>query len=239
MSKMKSMMAATLAVMLLGGCGESPYTLTEEEQNTIVNYSAHIVAKYNSNQKEGLSYVNMSDTEMTCETPTEEEPVAGTESMAQNEASTQTDVEATEVPEEQEQIPATLNDIFGTEGLNITYTGAELAKNYMEGTYYSLDADPGNTFLVVGIDIANAGSADAVVDHLTLSPVFNAAVNDEKAVKQEQTILLEDFSTYEGTVSPGKTQSTVLLFQVPDTVTEVQNLSLSVTVNSTSYQITL
>ena len=55
----------------------------------------------------------------------------------------------------------------------------------------------------------------------------------------ELTVLMEDFSTYQETVGVAETADTVLLFQVPDTVTEVQNVTLSVSVDGNNYQIIL
>jgi hypothetical protein len=41
------------------------------------------------------------------------------------------------------------------------------------------------------------------------------------------------------TIEPGATVNTVLLFQVPETVTEVQTLVLEVEVDGQTYQITI
>ena len=51
-----------LAVLMLTGCSqEALYELTEEEQQLIVNYSAHMVSKFNTYQKDGLTYVPQED----------------------------------------------------------------------------------------------------------------------------------------------------------------------------------
>lgn len=50
-SKIKTMAALSAVAMLLGGCGEAPYQLTESEEDVIVNYSAHMVSKFNTDQK--------------------------------------------------------------------------------------------------------------------------------------------------------------------------------------------
>ena len=71
------------ATLLLGGCGEAPYELTESEESLIVNYASQAVAKFNIKQKDGLTYVDVSaleeDTQETeepesQETETPEEP---------------------------------------------------------------------------------------------------------------------------------------------------------------------
>ena len=62
-TKLQMTMVALMAAMLMGGCGEEPYELTDQEEELIVNYSAHVVTKYNTYQKEGLSYVWTEETE--------------------------------------------------------------------------------------------------------------------------------------------------------------------------------
>ena len=48
---------AAVTALLLGGCGEQPYSLTEDEEGMIVDYSAHAVAKFNTSQPDGLANV--------------------------------------------------------------------------------------------------------------------------------------------------------------------------------------
>mgnify|MGYP000797790656 CR=1 FL=1 len=45
--KIKTTACVLLAALLLGGCGEQPIELTEQEEQTIVDYAAHVVSKYN------------------------------------------------------------------------------------------------------------------------------------------------------------------------------------------------
>ena len=44
-TRIKMMAAVMAATMLLGGCGDALYDLTDDEENVIVNYAAHIVTK--------------------------------------------------------------------------------------------------------------------------------------------------------------------------------------------------
>lgn len=60
-SGIKSIAAVVFASALLGGCGEAPYELTQSEQNIIIDYSAHVVAKHNTSQKKGLVTVDMEE----------------------------------------------------------------------------------------------------------------------------------------------------------------------------------
>ena len=55
----KSLLSVVLlaGVLVMTGCGEEPYELQDNERAVIVNYAAHIIAKYNVKQPEGYRYV--------------------------------------------------------------------------------------------------------------------------------------------------------------------------------------
>ena len=55
--KWRGIILLLLGCLMLTGCGEAPYELTDEEQQLIVSYSAHVVSKFNRYQKDGLTHV--------------------------------------------------------------------------------------------------------------------------------------------------------------------------------------
>jgi hypothetical protein len=229
------------SLLMLTGCGVAPYELTDSETEIIADYAAHILSKYNLYQRDGIVYVE-EDTE---EEETEEEEVAeatesteSTEETADNGELKATDGDGTE--EEEAKSTATLNEIFGQDTLDIKYAGNSIATSYEEDTYFALYADAGEVYLIVNIDITNNGDDDKDIDILSGQPTFKASVNDgEYSGNAEMTILMNDFSTYTGTVKAGETVSTVLLFQMPETITEVNDLSLSVKVDGQNYNISI
>ena len=54
---------AVAAILLLGGCGTQMYDLSEDEENLVVQYSAHILAKYNIEQKDGMTAASSEETQ--------------------------------------------------------------------------------------------------------------------------------------------------------------------------------
>ena len=230
-TKVQMTTAALMAAMLLGGCGEAPYELTEAEENVIVNYSAHVVTKYNTYQKEGLTYVWDEDTE---EEETEvAEVVAENTQEAATEDTADASGESVEVAEtETPSLPtATLYDLFGEPGLEVNYVGARIAENYVEDDYYVMNPDTNKNFLILGIDITN--TSEVPVD-----ASFEVTLNGTTYATAETSLSLGDFSTFDGIVASGQTKETILLFQVPAEVTSVESIKLVVTVGE-SYQIIL
>lgn len=230
---------AAVTALLLGGCGEQPYSLTEDEEGVIVDYSAHAVAKFNTSQPDGLANVSKEEqeTEAVDESQTTETEnkitldASGNAAAGEQAAEDGTGQKTTET--------STLDELFGEENLSITYTGAKIAANYMEGGYYSLDAEQGKTFVIVGIDITNSGTDEVEIDNFAKAPKFSVMVNGQERADEENTILPSDFALYQETIPAGATENTVLLFQVPDSVTDVDSLDLFVNISGTNYQITL
>lgn len=229
-------LAASMGLMLLGGCGEVPYSLTDSEQNIIVDYSAHIVSKYNSYQKNGLTWVDFAAEEEETELPPEDTQAG--ESEQPEEAP---EISGGEAPGEAESSlqKATLNELFGQQGIAVEYAGAYLTDSYVQDTYYALYADAGKQYLVLQIDLQNTAGVDVSVDNLGLVSTFQAVVNGDLEIPSEMTVLLEDFAQFRDTVAADEKRQTVLLFQVSDTIPDVASLDLYVTMGGEKYQIIL
>lgn len=235
-SKVQITAAASIAALLLGGCGAAPYELTKSEENIIVSYSSHIVSKYNTYQNEGLSWIDPESTEIAEEQVSETEPQE-TESLETGESAEGSGTAESGIAAEPQT--ATLNELFGMQGIQLDYVGARLTDSYVQDSYYAMNPDAGKVYLVLGIDITNTGEMDVEVDNLAFSPQFKVIVNDEVEASNGMTLLLEDFAYFQETLSTGMTKETVLLFQIPNTVTQIDSLLLEATVNGNTYQIIL
>lgn len=237
-SKAQMILAAALMAVTLGGCGEVPYELTESEQNIIVDYAAHVVSKHNVYQKDGLVWVDFAQEEE----PETEQPVEQADSEGETEqpAEEGTSSEGTMEAEADSSCQnATLNELFGQQGINVEYTGAYLTDSYVQDTYYALYPDAGKQYLVVQIELQNTAGVDVKVDNLGLVSSFRAVLNGEKEVPSEMTVLLEDFAEFQDVVPADTSKQTVLLFQVPDSVTDIESLDIYVTMSGEKYQIIL
>ena len=234
MSRLKvgAAVAALAMAILLGGCGDALYELTKTEEAIIVNYSAHIVTKYNSYQAEGLSYVFPEE-----ETEDPEKP-----EHLQDEGETGDGADVQEpVPQDPvvDYPQATLDELFGQTGIKLNYVGARLTSNYTQDDYYALYPDDGKQYLVIGVDVTNTGVTPTILDMLTMEPKFEVLLRGDVRAKNERTLLLEDFTVLEATLAPGETRETVILFQVPATVTSLEAMVLVGNGGTGNYQIIL
>lgn len=216
-------------ILLLTGCGTKAYDLTEAEESQIVNYAVHVVSKHNSYQKDGLVYVDQS-----AEETEPEETVTGSES-----------VDGTEIMDE---TPAgnTLEDVFGADGLEVAYLTNELNENYIESDIGDAGVLPdGKQYLILYFDVVNPTDKGIVLDvsswNATFKVDYTSQDGNSESASCYTTFLTTDLSGYDESnlINAGETKSAVLLFEIPDSVTEVSDIVLHVTRDDTTYEIKL
>lgn len=231
--RVKLAAAFAASALLLGGCGEAPYELTDQENAIIVNYAAHIAMKYDLNQKEGLQFVWPEPEEELLPEVSDTEEIGAEEDDGTLSAGGAVDGGTSD------SMQTGLQELFGTDAVSVAYTGAELMSSYVESSYYAMNADAGKQYLVLTISIANQSDTEVELDNLERMPQFRINLADGKEIPGELTVLTEDFATYQGKLAAGETVDTVLLFMVPDTVSNPEDFTLSVSLDGNNYQIIL
>lgn len=231
-----------MSAILLTGCGEDLYELQENEKAIIVNYAAHIVAKYNTKQPEGYRYVYVPEEEEVPqkeeapqeeETPQEqpsEEPISD-EQGAQDAGIGQDGQEIPPGTAENEPIPeepepaVTLSEALGLKKIKAVYTGAELTDYYD-----TVVPDEGKQLMILHVTLQNTTKKSQSCDILSKFPVFRATVNGTEQTTAELTLLPQNLGTWEEKISAGKSVETIILFQVKkDEIASVDQLELQVT----------
>ncbi len=231
-----------LGCLMLSGCGmqEAPYELTEEEQQLIVSYSAHVVSKFNTYQKDGLIFVPEIE---------EEEPEIPSETVSeseQQEVLSEINVSGNSGGEASSEEPAaqtTFDSVYAETGLTFTYLGNEVTASYMQDSTYAVNAGYGKKLLVVKLNVENLTEEAVTIDNLTSGDTFSANyVMDSGSkynAKSVLTLLLNDFTTFEGTIEPQSAVEMVMVFEVPAETEAVEGISLKVNRNGKNFQINL
>lgn len=224
-SKLKAGALLLASALIMQGCGEAPVTLTEQEEAVIVNYSAHVVAKYNRRQPDGLCYVSpekLQEEEQETETETE------TEQAADNTQGGSSKTSGGDHSSDAAAETKSMAEALGLSGVSVTYNGSEYKDSYVQPGTYALDAEAGKKFLVLNFTITNTGDADAAIDVLDKQPTIRLQMDDSTKVTAKTTILLNDLSTYQDTIPAGGSSDVVLLFEVPEDNGETGQLQLEV-----------
>lgn len=220
------LVSVVMCLTLLVGCGEEPFELEKNEQDIIVNYAAHIVAKYNTKQPEGYTYVypkeEKEEEEETPETETDPEDTKE-DSKTQPEGTT-----SAETNPSSEQETVSLTKALGLKAKSVTavYTGTELTDHYE-----TVVPSAGGQLMIVHVTLKNKGDKKVKVNLLKEMPIFRATINEKQQVTADLTLLDNDLSTLEKTIKPGKAVDAVIVFSIGDTeLTAVNQLTMSVNI---------
>lgn len=236
--KMILLTAAVSSTFLLGGCGTAMYELTDDEQDIIAHYAAHALAKYNVYQKDGMTDASLDDPKKDKRTD-DSEKTEETKNEQTTEQNTDSQGEAQNSGDTQEHAISLADAIGHGNDLSVTYEGASIEQTYKNDEISSVAAPNGSVYVVMKFQVTNNGQNDVSVDTLSYGPAFTAQIGDS-SVKAELTILTNDFSTYQGTIDAGQTVENILLFKVPDSITQVpDNVTLSVDVNGSTSKVGL
>lgn len=202
---------------VLYGCGEQLYELQDNEQEIIVNYAAHIVAKYNTEQPEGYEYVYI---------PADDQTEDGTsDETAQDHPDAQTPDGTGAGSSSQQDASATLSEALGLENIQAVYTGAELTDQYDE----SVVPESGRQLLVLHVTLQNLTEKTQKCDILSILPTFRVKVNGEVEATSELTILPDNLATWEADLEAGASENAVIIFQInKDAVTQINQLEMEV-----------
>lgn len=227
------------AAMLFAGCGNPMVSLTEDEEAIVVNYSAGILAKHNSFQQEGMTAVypeeESEETEETDETEETEE-----EKEDKNKNPQKPEEQAAEESPEEGSGQLTLTEALAVPGIEFSYHDYSTTDNYSQGDFFSLNASPGKVYLLLNVNMTNTGSKAAECDILAKKPTFILSLNGEAGISNEMTMLTNDLSVYKGTLDPGQTEATVLLFEVAkESAENITSIQLSAQINGSTNEIIL
>lgn len=238
---MKKRLLAVLVVMamlfLLTGCSDELYEMTPEERQIIVDYSAHIVAKYNVRQPEGYMYVYEPEeveeedfSEFDEDTDVSsggaiDDPDASSGSAIDTDDTTGADVDEKPTGEaDNAATEASLSEALGLGTLKAVFTGAQYSLKY--DTFVP---EYGCGLCVVNVTIENPTDHDIKLDMLSRLPKFKARINDAVNLKASLTILLDDLSTFQGEIPANGSKDLVVIFQFKDnSITSIDKLTMSV-----------
>lgn len=243
--KCRGMILAVLGCLMLTGCGEAPYELTDKEQQLIVSYSAHVVSKFNRYQKDGLTYVPNLEEKLADEQETTVDTEDDTEMETQKPdglfSGSDGDLAATEI--EQPAEVTAFDTVFADMGLSFSYLGNEVTTSYMQDDTYAVNAGNGKSLLVLKLKVENLTEEAIAVDNMASGDIYSVKYVMESGkvynAKAVMTLLLNDFTTYEGTIGPQETVEMVIVFEIPVETTVVEKMDLKVERSGKTFEINL
>ena len=232
------------------------YELSDEDEKQIAIYCARATAKYNLTLQQGaLNLIGAADDEVASDasdddtagdidTPalsdTGDGDTASVDADAADDGtSDSTGFEADTTDTSQDSTTDTAADAalrdapglghaLGVPELKFSFERAKDVTNYSFDGYFDLSPASGNHFLVLEYQVFNSSDEDIDLNVPAMGVSFRATV-DGAANTSDRTILLNDISSFNGTIKARKKQDMVMLFQFdPAYLKDLSDIQLQV-----------
>ena len=228
-------LSIVLLCVCMGFCGCSLMEpVSDKDMDAIAAYSAKMVAKYNTKQKDGVVFIDESDELKSMAKEKEKAKANTTNSTNSSKSSNSTSGNATQTTP-----PVALAAALGINGVDFAFQGVEVKDSYTTNVY-DMSPNPGSKFLVMKFKATNTSGQDANIDILSLSPKFKATINGSANANNDLTLMPEDLSTFKGTLKANESRDLIILFQFKDAdLSNIQGTSLKCTVNGSTNDIIL
>ncbi len=208
---------AVMTALSMTACGSEFPDLNSEQEEAVGEYAAVLLLKYDANNRSRLVDLSLLAQEETAppeQQPTEPEqegakPVDDTPVIDNNGSGSGDDQSGS------------MNEVLELpEGIVIAYAGQEICSSYPGNDYVSVDAAAGKQLLVLKFLVENQTGQDQAIDLLSENVSYRVTINDSYTRNALPTGLLDDMSTYIGTLASGEQQSMVLIVEVDQDVAD-------------------
>lgn len=237
MKKSISVLMVVAMSILLCACNSNVPDLTPEQTALISEYATHLLVKHSELSERSLLDERELEEGMN-EEAQERERQKKAEEIAQAYLNDEVEMIDGAVTEEQEDtehqsvmMPTqSIAEFFGKEDFAIEYDSYELCESYPaagEGeVYMAMDATSGKQLCVVKFSVRNVTSEDREFDMLAKKSNYVLNMPDGQTISAQTTMLLDDISSYKGTITGNTTEQMVLVFEVDDTMTQMDSVEL-------------
>lgn len=220
MKKVLSYLMMCICCFMLCGCTEYP-TMKEADTDLVAEYAAGILLKHSETAENRLMDVEEAKLALEAEAQKEveeeekeilEEPVEEPEQVPEEPIVPETPViDNTEQNEEISSAP--IQDAMGVEMLSVQLNGYEIKDSYPDGSgaFFALDAGEGNKLLVAKITLINNTESSVDINMLEKNISYKMSLDGNGYKFVLSTMLLDDLSTYVGTLGAGSSTELVLI----------------------------
>lgn len=240
--KLKVGLMAVVLCLGLAGCGENAIPeLTEQEMQTIGEYAAITMMKYDASNRSRLVTLPQV-TEPAAPEPTETVPPRNPEEPSGMGEVADTPVTDITQPEED---PGSMEDVLGlAEGVSVSYVDAELCDTYPhdeEIGSVAVNASEGKKLLVMRFRFTNGTGEEQIVDIFSQKEMtFRITVNEEYRRNAMRVLVLDDMTALKETIPAGESTEAVLIIEVEQgSMEEIDSISLNLKNDAKTYTIRL
>lgn len=219
MKKIFTYLIICISSIMLCGCTEYP-TMKQADADLVAEYAAGLLLEHSQvagnrlmDVEEALLVLEEEKQEQTEKEPEEElkeEPEILPEEPENVEQPDTPVIDNTEITEE---TIYPINDVMGVDLLTVQFNGYEIKDSYPDGSgaFFALDAGEGNKLLVAKIILTNNTDSSVDINMLDNNVSFKVSLDGTGYKFALSTMLLDDLSTYTGTLGAGSSTELVLI----------------------------
>lgn len=225
---------------MLCGCGAKVQDLTDSEKVIITEYATNLLVKYSTVSERSL----LSEEELEVGIAEEEKEkdrllkvkelqnmyLNGTEETTKEKNEEESSQDGAGMAEAITGTQLSVNDFFDASDFSIDYSSYTLCHSYPEAGseefFMAMDATAGKQLCIVKFNVSNLSSSEQKLDMYAKRGRFSLKLDDGSTVSAQSTLLLDDLSSYVGTIAAGGTEEMVLVFEVPDTISQMGSMQL-------------
>lgn len=206
--------------VFFSGCSNVIPEMSETEQEAVVEYAVNTVLKYDKRSMARLKEVKEILPGNTEDNALEEEAAATPEPSA---LEPDPDVEIVDpFGGNQDSGPSemALESFLNMQDFTFTYAGYETAASYPaagEEVYFTMNATPGTSLLIMKFNAKNQTQEAKELDLLSTGVRFRITVNGETK-NALSTMLLNDLSSFRGVLEAGESTELVAITEIPETL---------------------
>lgn len=246
----KAFVGIGMIAFLLTGCA-GDVNLNDADSMRVAQYAADLMLKYDKNYNERL--LTAEETEkakeklrLAAEKEAELQKLLDAKANAEKNQSSQekgSEIADEESEETAEQVVAyNIDDALHIQGFQISRAGYEVLDEYndaTEETSMSVDvqASAGKKLLVTKYKITNISDTSLECDFFSRDISGSVVVNGSVTADSLVTMLLNDLGTYKTEIEAGSSKEAVLIFEIPDSASSVQQLELTLHVGNENFVI--
>ena len=238
MRKILCMLMVSVVSVLLCGCNSEVPDLTPEQTALISEYATLLLVKHSELSNRNLLSEAELEAGIIAEAEERERRIKADE-IAQTYLNNEVEkVDSTVIDEEQEdrELLSEMNssqsiaEFWGEDGFAIDYNSYELCESYpatgADEVYMAMDATQGKQLCVIKFTVQNVKTEDCEFDMIGKRGNYFLRMGDGNNVYAQATMLLDDLSSYKGTIAGNTSEQLVLVFEVDDTITQMDAVQL-------------
>lgn len=232
-------MGILLAGVVLSGCNVEIPDLTDEESALITEYATNLIVKHSEISDRNL----LSNTELEIgileEAKEKERKLKADEiadaylskDIAKLEALDSDSAEDDSALGSHGEVVApsyTISEFFEQNDFWVEYSSYELCNSYPEdeGVFMAMDATGGHKLCVVKFQVQNVTDSEQEFDMFSKKGRFTLVTEDGEKISAQSTMLLNDLSSYKGTLEANASEEMVLIFEVEEDVAQMGTMQL-------------